>query len=132
MCCHWKCRCSEMRIYVLVLRETALLDTDMLGHLFLRGDLFADVSNTTTFMSSLSALPAPRSRVHSHPVLSNLISSHSSSHFPNPSVSLVTPTTFSWSTQPSLTICPKRGFQFFTTLPCSVSFPDMDIPCDIS
>lgn len=92
------------------------------------GTFFADVS-TTMFMSSLSALPASTSDVHTHPVLSNLIYFHSSSHFPNPSVSLVTHTTCSWPIQPSLTIYPKRGLQFFTTLPCSVSFPDMDLPC---
>lgn len=79
------------------------------------------------FVSSLSAVPGPPSGVDTHPVLTNLISSHSSSHFPNPSGSLVTPTTFSWSIQTSLAIC--QGLQFFTTLPCSASFPDMGLPC---
>ena len=81
------------------------------------------------FVSSLSAHPAPQPGVHIHPVLSNIISSHSSSHLPNPSVSLLTPTTFSWSIQPFLMICPKRALQFFTTLPCSGSFPDKDLSC---
>lgn len=128
MCCHRKCWCSEMRIYNLVLRETALVDADGLGQSSW-GEAFSSDAFTTMLMSSLSALPASQSGVHTHPVLSNSISSHSSSHFPTPSIPLLTATTFSRSIQPSLMICLKRGLQFLTTLPCSVSFPDMDLPC---
>lgn len=82
------------------------------------------------FMSSLSALPAPQPGVHTHPVLSNLISSHSRSHLPNP-VSLCwlpphspDPFNLSWwfvlkELFNSLPHCP----------PCSGSFPDKDLSC---
>lgn len=128
MCCHWKCWYSEMRIYILVLRETALLDTDVLGHLFLREDLFCWCLHHHVHVKSLCS-PSSSVRCSDLPCFIQFNFFPLQLSLPYPQCLFAHCHHIPWSIEPSLMICLKGGLQFLPTLPCSVSFPNMDLPC---